>query len=140
MRGDSIIPAAPIAYEVGASKLRESSIPSLNQIKAFLDAMPDITLLRIEVHTDSDGDSAANLQLSKMRAMSVAKELVAEGVACKRLFPVGFGEKKPIAPNDKPEEKAKNRRTEFFVATLKGKPLNNRPVDGGGESSGDPCK
>ena len=64
----------------------------------------------------------------------------AKGIDCKRLIPVGFGETKPVAPNDTPDNKAQNRRTAFVNAALKGKPIGGMPVDGGGKVAGDPCK
>jgi outer membrane protein OmpA-like peptidoglycan-associated protein len=45
--------------------------------------------------------------------------LVKKGVDPSRLQPVGFGESRPIAINDPPEGRAKNRRTEFHIVTGK---------------------
>lgn len=116
----------------------------LGLVKDYMDQNPDVTLLRVEGHTDSDGDDASNLQLSKDRTASVVAWLVTNGVACKRLIPVGFGEEKPIAANDTADNKAKNRRVSFFDATVNNKPVadDNKkpiPVDNGGKLALDPC-
>jgi OOP family OmpA-OmpF porin len=78
--------------------------------------------------------------LSEKRAMAVARWLVGHGVACGRVIPVGFGQTKPVVPNDTPDNKAQNRRVAFVNAALKGKPIGGAPVDGGGKVAGDPCK
>jgi OOP family OmpA-OmpF porin len=81
---------------------------------------PNITLLRVEGHTDSDGDPANNQALSERRAMAVVEWLVAHGIARERLRPVGCGQRDPLVPNDTPEHKAFNRRTEFDIETVSG--------------------
>ena len=104
----------------------------LSQLKQFLDDNPQVTLLRIEGHTDSDGDDAANLKLSGNRAASCVKWLVGKGIDRGRLIAVGFGEIKPIADNNTKPGKEQNRRTEFHIASLDGKAFKNRAADGGG--------
>ena len=99
-----------------------------------------ISTLRIEGHTDDRGDAGANQALSEKRALAVAKALVAKGVDCKRLLPVGFGANKPIRPNDTPEGRAQNRRMDFVNAALRGRAIGGMPVDGGGVVAGDPCR
>ena len=133
----------PVVFETGKDTLKPESDEVLSVVKDYLDAKPEITLLRIEGHTDLDGDDKANQVLSEKRAMAVARWLVGKGIDCKRLIPVGFGETKPIAgTRDKQsdDEKAQNRRTAFLNAGLKGKPIGGMPVDGGGKVAGDPCK
>jgi len=130
----------PVVFETGSDKLSPISDEVLMVVADYLAAKPDITLLRIEGHTDSDGNKAGNQTLSEKRSMAVARWLVAVGVACHRVNPVGFGKDKPIVPNDTPDNKAQNRRVAFVNAALKGKPIGGAPLDGGGKPSGDPCK
>ena len=144
--GNEIELPAPVPFETGSARLDMNAGAGeiLGLVKKYMDDNPDVTLLRIEGHTDSDGDDAMNLQLSKDRSMSVTKWLTENGIACKRLLPVGFGERRPLAANDTPENKAKNRRVSFFDAAVKGKPVKNDkgaeiPTDNGGEPAGKPC-
>jgi OOP family OmpA-OmpF porin len=133
----------PVVFETGSDKLKPESDEVLGIVKDYLDAKPEITLLRVEGHTDMDGDDKSNQALSEKRSMSVARWLVGKGIDCKRIIPVGFGESKPIAgTKDKQteDEKSQNRRTAFVNASLKGKPIGGMPVDGGGKVGGDPCK
>ena len=138
-KGALVLPGV-VAFETAADRVKADSEPVLQHVKAFLDAKPYITLLRIEVHTDSQGDDAYNQKMSETRALATARWLVAHGAACARLLPVGFGETKPIAPNDSVENRAKNRRVSFIMAAMRGRPIGGMPVDGGGRVAGDPCK
>ncbi len=66
-------------------------------------------------YTDSDGSEQGNLKVSQQRADAVRVELVSMGVPTAQLSAVGYGEANPVAPNDTPENKAKNRRVVFVV-------------------------
>jgi OOP family OmpA-OmpF porin len=61
-------------------------------------------------HTDSIGDEAFNMGLSKRRAQAVLDYLESKGVAPGRMTAVGYGESKPIADNATEEGRALNRR------------------------------
>ncbi len=81
----------------------------LNTAKKYLAQNPG-EKLSVTGHTDSDGDDAANQALSERRAATVAGILGKEGFAADGLVVGGKGETEPIAGNDTPENKAKNRR------------------------------
>lgn len=130
----------PVVFETGSDKLSPVSDAVLDVVEDYLAAKPDITLLRIEGHTDSDGKADGNQLLSERRAMAVARWLIGHGVHCSRLIPVGFGQTKPVATNDTADNKAQNRRVAFVNAAVKTKPIGGVPVDGGGKVAGDPCK
>jgi OOP family OmpA-OmpF porin len=129
----------PIVFESGKDIIKPESDEVLSVVKQYLDDKQEITKLRIEGHTDSDGDDKMNQSLSELRSLAVARWLVGKGVDCKRLVAVGFGETKPIADNNTADGKAQNRRTAFINAELKGKPIGGMPIDGGGKVGGDPC-
>ena len=61
------------------------------------------------------GAEAYNQTLSEQRAQSVMDYLVSQGVDASRLESRGYGESKPIAPNDTPANLQKNRRIELTV-------------------------
>ena len=83
------------------------------EIAAVLSENADLKIL-IVGHTDSDGDEAANLDLSKRRAASVKTALANEfKVDVSRMDVDGKGESQPIDRNDTPAGKANNRRVEF---------------------------
>ncbi len=128
-----------VAFEAGSDKLKPESDDAIAYVAGYLDAKSYISTMRIESHTDSDGRAAANQTLSEKRALAVARALVKRGVDCKRLVPVGFGDTKPVASNDTPENKSKNRRTVFANAALRGHAIGGAPLDGGGKVAGDPC-
>ena len=93
----------------------------LSEALEILQRYPD---LKVEVagHTDSRGDAKYNQALSERRAKAVYDYLVENGIDKTRLIgPVGFGETRPLVPNQKPdgsddpEGLAKNRRTELNI-------------------------
>jgi OmpA-OmpF porin, OOP family len=124
-------------FTFDGEKPGKDSEAALAHVKAYLEAKPYITKLRIEVHTDTGGEQAQ--KLTDARALAVAQALVKAGVDCKRLIAVGFGDTKPIAPNDTTENKARNRRTVFVNAELRGRAIGGMPLDGGGHVAGDAC-
>src|SRR5688500_10628858 len=83
-------------------------------------AYQQITNLRVEGHTDSDGDDLSNQDLSERRAQSVVQWLVDNGIDRRRLEPVGCGERDPIETNSTDNGKARNRRTEFDIEEING--------------------
>jgi outer membrane protein OmpA-like peptidoglycan-associated protein len=66
-------------------------------------------------HTDSIGDDAYNLDLSRRRAESVAKLLAERGISTSILTVEGHGETRPVADNGTPEGRRKNRRVELVI-------------------------
>ncbi|MHB8873709.1 MAG: OmpA family protein [Myxococcaceae bacterium] len=91
------------------------SSPLLDEVASTLLGTPRLQLIRIEGHTDSQGNASYNLQLSDRRARSVMRALVERGVEPSRLRAVGFGDGKPIAENRKASGRAANRRVEFMI-------------------------
>ena len=69
-------------------------------------------------HTDDVGKDAANMKLSDRRSTAVRSWLINKGISGDRITTKGFGETQHIAPNDSPENKAKNRRIEFRVTKM----------------------
>jgi OOP family OmpA-OmpF porin len=130
----------PVAFDTNKATLKTESAEAIAYVAAYLEAKSSISTLRVEVHTDAQGDDKYNQAMSEKRAFAVAKALVAKGVDCKRLIPVGFGETKPVADNTTAAGRAANRRTAFANAAMRGKPIGGMPLDGGGAVAGDPCK
>lgn len=101
-----------IQFDVNSDKLRPESMNVIKEIAAALQKQAALKV-RIEGHTDSTGDAAKNLDLSKRRAESVRAALVKQGIDAGRLTTDGFGQTKPLSPNDTPQGRAENRRVEF---------------------------
>lgn len=112
---EKIIITQKIHFEFDRWNIREISFPILDDVAEVLNRNPQITLVRIEGHTDSIGSDAYNQKLSERRAASVKKYLVGKGIDANRLTTVGYGESRPIADNNTTLGRAKNRRTEFTV-------------------------
>jgi OOP family OmpA-OmpF porin len=103
-----------ITFDVNKSDIKPESYGTLNDIAKVLKENSDVKI-KIIGHTDSDGEDAFNLGLSKERALSVKNELVTKfGIATERISTDGEGESRPIVPNDTPSNKAINRRVEFI--------------------------
>lgn len=103
-----------IMFDANNAKLRPESEIKLNAVLAILKEYPAVKL-RIGGYTDSDGHEAANLKLSGERANACKLWFVYKGIRPERLEAEGYGEQHPVAPNDSPENKAKNRRISFSV-------------------------
>jgi OOP family OmpA-OmpF porin len=122
IKGGALELPGTVAFETGSDKLKPESDEALRHVVEYLKAKPLVTLLRIEGHDESQ-------ELSEKRALAAARWLIAAGIRCDRLLAVGFGASKP-----------ENRRVAFVTAALRGKPLGNVPVDGGGKIAGDACR
>jgi outer membrane protein OmpA-like peptidoglycan-associated protein len=102
-----------ILFDVNSDKIKPESAGTL---KSIADVLKENANVKVQIigHTDSDGDDAANLALSKKRSASVKNALsTAYGIDSSRMETDGLGESKPIAENTTSEGKAKNRRVEF---------------------------
>jgi len=102
-----------ILFDVGKSIIKEQSFIEISRIASFMKEHPELRF-SIEGHTDSQGDDAANMVLSKQRAESVRKGLIKFGIDPPRLETKGFGESVPIDTNTTVEGRANNRRVEFI--------------------------
>ena len=90
---------------------------SYQQLDGLVEMMKKNNQLKIRVdgHTDNVGDTELNKKLSLDRAFNVRQYLIDKGIAGERVHFKGFGDTKPIAPNDSEENKRKNRRVEFVI-------------------------
>ncbi len=103
-----------INFDRAKFNLQSTSYPTLNRIAEAANRCPEV-VVEIEGHTDSEGTPERNQRLSDRRANAVRDYLTKAGVAPDRLTAIGYGQDRNIAPNDTPENRAKNRRIEFTV-------------------------
>jgi OmpA-OmpF porin, OOP family len=102
-----------IFFDTDSDILKSESAPVIKEISTALYKSPSLKL-EIDGFTDSTGDAAHNLDLSKRRAAAVASVLVSQfGIDQTRLTSKGFGASNPIASNDAADGRAQNRRVEF---------------------------
>ncbi|MCI0422220.1 MAG: OmpA family protein [Acidobacteria bacterium] len=103
-----------ILFDVNSDRIKGESYGSLKEIAGVLTENADLKV-QIVGHTDSDGDDAKNLDLSKRRAASVRAVLAKEfAIDASRMETDGKGESQPVDKNDTPAGKANNRRVEFI--------------------------
>ncbi len=69
----------------------------------------------MSAHTDSKGSDDYNFKLSDNRARSVKEYLLSKGIDEKRIVSQGYGETRPVVPNDTDENRQLNRRVEFKI-------------------------
>ncbi|RYG16862.1 MAG: OmpA family protein [Chitinophagaceae bacterium] len=101
-------------FETGKATLEPESYQVIDELLAYLNRKVDD---RIEIggHTDNVGTAAANLVLSKDRAISVMNYLISKGVDPSRLEAKGYGMTMPVETNKTEEGRAQNRRTEIKI-------------------------
>jgi outer membrane protein OmpA-like peptidoglycan-associated protein len=103
-----------LEFETGKDVIKQASLPSLTELAEVL-KKKSTWGLQISGHTDNVGDDQKNLILSKKRAEAVKAFMVSQGIDASRLSTLYFGETQPIATNDTPEGRQKNRRVEMKI-------------------------
>jgi outer membrane protein OmpA-like peptidoglycan-associated protein len=106
---NTITAGAEIEFAVGSSELTEDG-------KAVLDSVTKcLTTGAWEVagHTDSQGSADANQALSQRRAAAAVEYLTSKRPGAVTMQAIGKGQTEPVADNDTPEGRAKNRRITF---------------------------
>jgi outer membrane protein OmpA-like peptidoglycan-associated protein len=105
---------AGIEFDTAKATIRPVSRPTLDEAAGVLVEFPALNVT-ISGHTDDAGDKDKNVELSKARADSVKEYLVGKGVAAERIQTRGAGPNEPIADNNTPAGRQKNRRIEFAL-------------------------
>jgi outer membrane protein OmpA-like peptidoglycan-associated protein len=101
-----------VNFLTGSDTLTAVARATLDEVVLTLQEFPDITL-SVQAHTDNQGDETDNLELSRRRALSVVRYLIAQGISIDRLQARAYGESRPIADNTSAEGRLINRRVEF---------------------------
>lgn len=103
-----------VFFDYNKATLKPESYIELDRVVKLLNDNPS---MRIELsgHTDNRGTEEYNQKLSEDRAKSCVDYLTSKGIAPSRLEYKGYGESKPINPNNTEEGWAENRRTEFKI-------------------------
>jgi outer membrane protein OmpA-like peptidoglycan-associated protein len=109
-----IVNMSDVLFDFGSYTLKPGAREKLAKISGIVLAHPGLTL-QIEGHTDSVGSDEFNRQLSERRADSVRDFLAEQGVPASAITARGFGKTQPVASNDTPEGRQRNRRVELVV-------------------------
>ena len=104
-----------VQFDTGKSTIKKVSDPLLDEVASVLQQHPEITKIEVQGHTDNQGKAASNKTLSQARSEAVVTALVKRGIDKTRLTAKGFGQEKPIAPNETAEGRQKNRRVQFAI-------------------------
>ncbi|CAN1722260.1 OmpA family protein [Hyphomicrobium sp. 1Nfss2.1] len=125
---------AEVHFARGDARIDTSGKAVLDGLVGALNICPEATL-HIAGHADASGKSRHNKVLSRHRARGVASYMIQKGIDDGRLVAVGYGDQKPVAPNDSKVNRAKNRRIELTVAA-RAAPLPPMPVRKQGTRNG----
>jgi OOP family OmpA-OmpF porin len=113
---DEIIILEQVQFKTGSAVIMKASDDLLFQVANVLAEHSEIAKLEVQGHTDNRGGKKYNMKLSDKRAAAVVKWLVTRGsVDPGRLSSHGYGMDEPIAENDTPEGRQKNRRVQFKI-------------------------
>jgi outer membrane protein OmpA-like peptidoglycan-associated protein len=112
---DLVLRLTGLKFDVGSAEIKGDQMPLLDKVVQIVQMHPKARLV-VEGHTDASGEEANNLQLSDKRAYSLMMYLrTATGMTADRIKAIGYGAEKPIATNDTPEGRAKNRRNDIII-------------------------
>jgi outer membrane protein OmpA-like peptidoglycan-associated protein/Mg-chelatase subunit ChlD len=106
-----------VYFDTDKSSIKSESSKAIKKVAAMMKLYPGMKI-ELRGHTDKNnrtGDQNYNLKLSQTRADAVKQSLTKEGIGENRILASGFGDTKPVADNDTPEGRARNRRTEFVI-------------------------
>lgn len=106
-----------IEFDSGSSNIRAASNGLLDEVVQRIAALGSKTV-EVIGHTDNAGNPSNNLILSRARAEAVKAYLIQKGIAPERIITNGLGDAQPVADNETPEGRTRNRRIEFRIVNL----------------------
>jgi outer membrane protein OmpA-like peptidoglycan-associated protein len=115
VKNGQLVILKPVFFALDKDVILAQSYPVLQAVADALKFATAIKKVRIEGHTDSQGNPAYNIDLSERRTKSVRRWLIEHGIAEDRLEARGYGQTRPIATNKTIAGRAKNRRVEFRI-------------------------
>jgi outer membrane protein OmpA-like peptidoglycan-associated protein len=100
-----------VTFDTARATIRPESYPMLDVVAEFM-AHKKSARLEISGHTDNVGNAKANKKLSEDRAKACRNYIVGKGIDVGRMTAIGYGDTRPMVPNDSDENRQKNRRIE----------------------------
>jgi len=117
-RGIIVSLTGTVLFDTGSAEIRQDALPVLDGIAAMLKGIPNAIM--VEGHADDtpihNERFISNWELSAARATSIIRFLIGRyNFPPEQLSAAGYGEYKPVEPNDRPENKAANRRADLVI-------------------------
>lgn len=106
-----------LSFPVGKNTIEQQYYNLLTKVQEAIKKFPRAEV-SIEGHTDSQGSDELNQSLSENRALAVAEYLMANMGVEVPIHSEGYGESRPLASNDTPEGRAKNRRIDVVITPI----------------------
>jgi chemotaxis protein MotB len=112
--------AEQLLFSSGSTDVDSKGVMAIQQLAKAIKDQKDLQIM-VEGHTDNVPISKKsefiqdNWDLSVLRATSITRILTKSGVSPDQIMPAGKGEFSPLQPNDSPQNKQKNRRTEIII-------------------------
>ena len=113
----AVMPEKLVVYfDTDKSDLKSDAITGtlFEGIKAWLDQNPG-SRINITGHADASGSNKYNMNLGARRAQSAQNFFTDKGIPPEKIITATRGEEEPVADNNTPEGKAKNRRSEIII-------------------------
>lgn len=104
-----------VLFDINSSYLTENAKSTLANMVAYINRNYPNANLKINGHTDATGTPEYNKELSERRAKRVKDYLVERGLKAANIKTEGYGLTKPVAVNNTPEGRQKNRRVEIVI-------------------------
>lgn len=122
VREDRLQLSDKVWFDFDSAEILPGSHALLDGVAKSLAEHPEILEVRVEGHTDVQGDADYNQKLSQARAEAVRAYIVGKGVDAARVVAVGLGETQPVDPADTDAAHEANRRIEFRIAKREAPP------------------
>lgn len=120
LKKDAILILWRVFFSQNEYDLDASSLPNLSILASYFQRHPQIHF-EISGHTDDQGTREHNQWLSEMRARSVREYFISQGITAASVHAVGFGETRPLVPNNTPANRQLNRRVEIRLTQIEAK-------------------
>lgn len=114
-----VLTLGDVLFDTAKNDLKKGAYATIEELAEFLKEYPERRVL-IEGHTDSVGGDQYNLGLSINRAEAARDALMEMGIDSARIQTKGYGKKFPVAGNDTPAGRQRNRRVEIIISDEKG--------------------
>ncbi len=112
---DIVLRLSGLSFDINKSDIKDNHMSLLEKIKTTIQMFPD-ALIRVEGHTDDNGEASRNVLLSEKRALAVMQYLRQSLlISASKISSVGYGADHPVASNQTNDGRAKNRRIDIIL-------------------------